>query len=89
MKYDKYSGFNSKDGITGNLDYEYDNSFVEKILDYSDFEDKLDNKSKLQKTNRFWCSALVGYIYTQSGILKKETDCSILVPNDFSLDGES
>jgi hypothetical protein len=42
-----------------------------------------------QKTDRFWCSALVGYIYTQAGILKKETDWSILVPNDFSLDGES
>jgi hypothetical protein len=48
---------------------------------------KTDNNP--QKTDRFWCSALVGYIYTQAGILKKETDWSILVPNDFSLDGES
>ena len=42
-----------------------------------------------QKTDRFWCSALVGYIYTQTGILDSETDWSILTPNDFSLDGEN
>ena len=42
-----------------------------------------------QKTDRFWCAALVGYIYTQVGILKKETDWSILTPADFSLDGEN
>jgi hypothetical protein len=37
-----------------------------------------------QKTNRFWCSALVGYIYTKCGLLDKETDWSILSPADFS-----
>ena len=42
-----------------------------------------------QKTDRFWCSALVGYIYTQAGVLDDKTDWSILVPNDFSLDGEN
>ncbi len=42
-----------------------------------------------QKTNRFWCSALVGYIYTRVGILNKNTDWSILTPNDFSLSGEN
>ena len=42
-----------------------------------------------QKTSRFWCAALVGYIYTKVGILKPETDWSILTPNDFSLDGEN
>ena len=41
-----------------------------------------------QKTDRFWCSALVGYIYTKCGILKDDTDWSILRPSDFSLDGE-
>lgn len=40
------------------------------------------------KTDRFWCSALVGYIYTKLGILKEDTDWSILRPSDFSLDGE-
>lgn len=45
--------------------------------------------SQPQKTDRFWCSALVGYIYTQCGILKDTTDWSILTPADFSLDGEN
>lgn len=38
-----------------------------------------------QKDSRFWCSAFVGYIYTQCGILEKDTDWSILRPSDFSL----
>jgi len=39
-----------------------------------------------QKTTRFWCSALVGYIYTKLGILEENTDWSILRPSDFSLE---
>tara|TARA_Y100000590_G_scaffold179768_1_gene204912 strand:+ start:9842 stop:10471 length:630 start_codon:yes stop_codon:yes gene_type:complete len=39
-----------------------------------------------QKTNRFWCSALVGYIYTKLGILEENTDWSILRPSDFSME---
>ena len=42
-----------------------------------------------QKTSRFWCSALCGYIYTQCGLLNSNTDWSILTPNDLSLDGEN
>ena len=42
-----------------------------------------------QKISRFWCSALIGFIYTKCGILKNETDWSILRPSDFSLDGEN
>ena len=42
-----------------------------------------------QKTDRFWCSALVGYIYTKAGVLKESTDWSILRPCDLSLDGEN
>lgn len=42
-----------------------------------------------QKTSRFWCSALVGYIYTKLNVLKSDTDWSILTPNDFSLSGEN
>ena len=45
--------------------------------------------SSPQKTNRFWCSALVGYIYTKSGILEPDTDWSILSPNDFSLTADT
>jgi hypothetical protein len=42
-----------------------------------------------QKTDRFWCSALVGYIYTVCGILKSSTDWSILRPSDFSVMAEN
>lgn len=38
-----------------------------------------------QKTDRFWCSALIGYIYTKLGLLKEDTDWSILRPSDFSI----
>lgn len=41
-----------------------------------------------QITSRFWCSALVGYIYTKVGILDENTDWTILRPCDFSLSAE-
>ena len=53
------------------------------------FESLILKDSKPQKTDRFWCSALVGYIYTKCGIINMETDWSILKPNDFSLDGDT
>ena len=45
--------------------------------------------SEPQKTDRFWCSALVGYIYTSCGVLDDNTDWSILRPSDFSLEAEN
>ena len=42
-----------------------------------------------QKTSRFWCSALIGYIYTKCGLLNEKTDWSILTPADFSLMAEN
>ena len=36
-----------------------------------------------QKTDRFWCSALVGFIYTKLNLLPQNTDWSILRPSDF------
>ena len=35
---------------------------------------------KPQKIDRFWCSALIGYIYTKCGILQSNTDWSIMRP---------
>ena len=37
-----------------------------------------------QKTDRFWCSAFVGYIFTQLGWLDENTDWSIIRPCDLS-----
>jgi hypothetical protein len=42
-----------------------------------------------QLTSRFWCSAFVGLILTKIGILKSETDWTIMRPSDFALDGEN
>lgn len=42
-----------------------------------------------QKVDRFWCSALAGYIYTKCGILNPITDWSLLRPCDFSADKEN
>lgn len=47
MKYSRYSKFNKK--TLSLLTHKYNNTFVEKILDYSDFEDNLNTKEKLQK----------------------------------------
>ena len=41
-----------------------------------------------QKTDRFWCSALVAYIYTICGILDEKTDWAIVRPCDFGLSSE-
>lgn len=41
-----------------------------------------------QKTDRFWCSAFVGYVLTQLGLLSGNTDWSTLYPSDFALDSE-
>ena len=67
-------------------DVVYDKPYDLVIKDWAEALFKKDEDP--QKTDRFWCSALVGYIYTQVGILEKDTDWSILVPNDFSMDGE-
>ena len=42
------------------------------------------NGTDARTTKHFWCSALVGYIYTQLGLLSENTDWSILRPSDFS-----
>ena len=39
-----------------------------------------------QKTTRFFCSALVGYIYTKAGLIDSETDWSVLRASDFSVE---
>ena len=47
-----------------------------------------DNSGNTQLTNRFWCSALVSYIYVQLGLLDKDTPWSLITPNDLSSSGK-
>lgn len=51
--------------------------------------EKIINIPISKHTNSFWCSALIGYIYTTIGILDESTDWSNLSPSDFSIDGEN
>jgi hypothetical protein len=60
----------------------YDKSYDYYPTDIIEALEKDDKKP--QRTDHFWCSALVGYIYTQSKILNSNTDWSIMRPCDFS-----
>lgn len=42
-----------------------------------------------QKTSRFFCSALIGYIYTKLNLLDHNTDWSIISPNFFSSENKT
>ena len=42
-----------------------------------------------QKTSRFFCSALIGYIYTKLNLLDDNTDWSIISPNFFSSENKT
>ena len=55
-------------------------------LDINDWVQEIIGKDKHpQKTDRFWCSALVGYIYSKLGIIDPATDWSFLRASDFSI----
>ncbi len=62
----------------------YDKTYDLNIIDWFEAFIKEDF-TKPQKTDRFWCSALVACIYTKCGILDKDTDWSIVAPNDFDI----
>ena len=44
---------------------------------------------KPQKTSRFFCSALIGYIYTKLNLFEENVDWSILYPSYFSSENKS
>jgi len=68
-------------------DVVYDKPYDINIGDW--FEAFFQKDPSPQKTNRFWCSALCGFIYTECGLLNKDTDWCIMRPNDLSLAGEN
>ena len=45
--------------------------------------------SNPKKTDRFWCSALMGIIYSKLGIISETIDWSILRPSDFSIEDKN
>jgi hypothetical protein len=38
----------------------------------------------IQRTDRFWCSALVSYMYVELGLLKKTLPWTLITPNQYS-----
>jgi len=50
---------------------------------------RIDPTFKFGKSDRFFCSALVAYIYQQLGILQENTDWSIIRPSDFSIEDDN
>jgi hypothetical protein len=60
----------------------YDKPYDTVVADWIEAYCQKDNKP--QKTSRFWCSALIGYIYTKLTLLRSDLDWSILTPSFFS-----
>ena len=65
----------------------YDKPYDVIITDWIEAFCKKDPKP--QKTSRFFCSALIGYIYTKLTLLDQNTDWSILYPNFFSSENKT
>lgn len=65
----------------------YDKPYDVIITDWIEAFCKKDPKP--QKTSRFFCSALIGYIYTKLTLLDQNTDWSILYPSFFSSENKT
>lgn len=48
-----------------------------------DLENNPELTKKYQKTNTFWCSALVSYVYVNCGLLDKNIPWTIVSPSDY------
>jgi hypothetical protein len=62
----------------------YDVDPCDWLAAYHDENKPLDDISGYQKTNCFWCSALVSFVYSMVGFLQKPIPWTIITPNDFS-----
>ena len=73
----------------------HNKSYDFELLDFliATKESNIVNKKKKfinsKKTTKFYCSALVGYIYTQLGIISKDTNWTRCEPAFFSTDNKS
>ena len=85
-KFNDYSAFKpEKLKVAYDLSYSKPYDINPKDWIYALFQKDIDP----QHTSSFWCSALVGFILVKVGILKADTDWSIMRPCDFALDGEN
>lgn len=64
----------------------YDLDIFDWIKAYIETDKNINDKSltkKYQNKNKFWCSALVSYIYVECGLLDKDIPWTIVSPNNF------
>ena len=64
----------------------YDLDLFDWLAAYKEVDKDINDKSltnKYQKMNKFWCSALVSYIYVECGLLDKNIPWTIVSPNDY------
>jgi hypothetical protein len=54
--------------------------WLEALFGYHLFDRKI--------TSRFWCSALVGYVYVQLGLIQDNIDWSLITPREWSSSSE-
>ena len=78
----KYDELFTKENLKKIHNVVYDKPYDLVITDWIEAYCKKDPNP--QKTNRFVCSAFIGYIYTQLTLLHQDTDWSILYPGYFS-----
>jgi len=65
----------------------YDKPYDTVVSDWRETYYKKDTNP--QKTSRFWCSALIGYIYTKITLFDDGLDWSILTPSYFSSENKT
>ena len=78
----KYDQLFTKENLKKIHKVVYDKPYDVVIADWIEAYCKKDPQP--QKTSRFFCSAFIGYIYTQLTLLPEDTDWSILYPGFFS-----
>jgi hypothetical protein len=78
----KYDQLFTKENLKKIHKVVYDKPYDVVIADWVEAYCKKDPQP--QKTSRFFCSAFIGYIYTQLTLLPEDTDWSILYPGFFS-----
>ena len=76
----------TKENLKKIHDVVYDKPYDVVITDWIEAYCKKDPRP--QKTNRFVCSAFIGYVYTQLTLLPEDTDWDVLYPGYFSSENQ-
>ena len=64
-------------------DKPYDIHPLDWIKSYCDLDKSLDEIKGEERTDCFWCSALVSFVYCQCGFLSKNIPWTIIAPSDY------